>query len=136
MPSRWTGLRGSEDLFAPVWHSARNRSPWLFVNLITAFVATRFIGLFESTIQWPGALADPDADRRHSAATPATRRWRSSSAASLYEQLSQDSSASPAAQGNDRQPVNGLPVGGPARIVLRAVYQRVGLGLVMTAAVC
>ena len=38
-------------MFASVWQSARNRSPWLFVNLVTAFVATRFIGLFESTIQ-------------------------------------------------------------------------------------
>jgi magnesium transporter len=45
------GLTGAEDLFAPVWHSARNRSPWLFVNLMTAFAATRFIGFFESTIQ-------------------------------------------------------------------------------------
>lgn len=44
------GLRGAEDLFAPVWDSAGNRSLWLFVNLVTAFVATRFIGLFESTI--------------------------------------------------------------------------------------
>jgi magnesium transporter len=45
------GLRGAEDMFASVWQSARNRSPWLFVNLITAFAATRFIGFFESTIQ-------------------------------------------------------------------------------------
>jgi magnesium transporter len=51
------GLRGGEDLFASVWHSARNRSPWLLVNLITAFVASRFIGLFESTIQQLVALA-------------------------------------------------------------------------------
>ena len=45
------GLRRGEDLFSPAWHSARNRSPWLFVNLLTAFAATRFIGFFESTIQ-------------------------------------------------------------------------------------
>jgi magnesium transporter len=51
------GLRSGEDRFAPAWHSARNRSPWLFVNLVTAFVATRFIGLFESTIQDLVALA-------------------------------------------------------------------------------
>lgn len=51
------GLRGAEDLFAPVWSSTRNRSPWLFVNLVTAFVATRFIGLFESTISGMVALA-------------------------------------------------------------------------------
>lgn len=51
------GLRDGEDLFAPVWHSARNRSTWLFVNLVTAFLATRFIGLFESTITELVALA-------------------------------------------------------------------------------
>lgn len=45
------GLRGAEDMFASVWESARNRSPWLFVNLMTAFAATRFIGLFATTIQ-------------------------------------------------------------------------------------
>ncbi len=51
------GLREGEDLFASVWLSARNRWPWLFVNLVTAFVATRFIGLFESTIRDLVALA-------------------------------------------------------------------------------
>jgi magnesium transporter len=51
------GLRGAEDLFAPVWEAARNRMPWLFVNLVTAFVATRFIGFFEGTIQQLVALA-------------------------------------------------------------------------------
>lgn len=51
------GLRGAEDLFAPVWHSAGNRSMWLFVNLVTAFLATRFIGMFESTISSLVALA-------------------------------------------------------------------------------
>jgi magnesium transporter len=51
------GLRGAEDLFAPVLEAARNRSPWLVVNLVTAFLATRFIGLFESSIQQLVALA-------------------------------------------------------------------------------
>jgi magnesium transporter len=51
------GLRGEEDLFASVWESARNRWPWLFLNLITAFVASRVIGAFEHTIQQLVALA-------------------------------------------------------------------------------
>ena len=54
------GLRGAEDTFAPVWQSARNRSLWLFVNLMTAFAATRFIGLFEATIR---ARVAGDAER-------------------------------------------------------------------------
>jgi magnesium transporter len=51
------GLRKAEDLFAPIWDSARNRWPWLAVNLATAFVASRVIGAFESTIQELVALA-------------------------------------------------------------------------------
>lgn len=51
------GLRKAEDLFAPVWDSARNRWPWLAVNLATAFVASRVIGVFSGTIQQLVALA-------------------------------------------------------------------------------
>jgi magnesium transporter len=51
------GLRKAEDLFASVWDSARNRWPWLAVNLATAFIASRVIGMFESTIQQLVALA-------------------------------------------------------------------------------
>jgi magnesium transporter len=51
------GLRGDEDLFAPVLDSARNRWPWLLVNLGTAFVASRVIGAFEHTIAQLVALA-------------------------------------------------------------------------------
>ena len=51
------GLREEEDLFASVWNSARNRWPWLAVNLCTAFFASRVIGLFEDTIGRVVALA-------------------------------------------------------------------------------
>jgi magnesium transporter len=51
------GLRGDEDLFASTWESAKNRWPWLCVNLVTAFIGSRVIGLFEGTIQQLVALA-------------------------------------------------------------------------------
>jgi magnesium transporter len=51
------GLQGEEDLFAPIWASARNRWLWLSVNLCTAFIASRVIGLFEGTISQIVALA-------------------------------------------------------------------------------
>ena len=35
---RTAGLREDEDLFAPPLMSARNRWPWLGVNLVTAFI--------------------------------------------------------------------------------------------------
>ncbi len=51
------GLSGSEDLFAPVWESARNRWVWLAINLMTAFLASRVISLFAETIEQLVALA-------------------------------------------------------------------------------
>jgi magnesium transporter len=54
---RTAGLRGEEDLFAAPWESARNRWPWLAVNLVTAFLASRVIGQFEGTIQQMASLA-------------------------------------------------------------------------------
>lgn len=51
------GLRGDEDLFGRVWESARRRWLWLCVNLLTAFVASRVIGLFQSDIQAMVVLA-------------------------------------------------------------------------------
>ena len=46
-----------EDIFAGPLDSARNRWPWLAINLVTAFVASRVIGQFESTITSLSALA-------------------------------------------------------------------------------
>jgi len=51
------GLRQEEDLFAPIWKSLKNRWTWLAVNLITAFIASRVIGLFENSIEKLVALA-------------------------------------------------------------------------------
>ena len=51
------GLRSDEDLFGRIWESARRRWLWLSLNLLTAFVASRVIGLFESTIQAMVVLA-------------------------------------------------------------------------------
>ena len=51
------GLREEEDLFASVWNSVKNRWTWLAVNLVTAFIASRVIGAFESSITKLAALA-------------------------------------------------------------------------------
>lgn len=51
------GLTEDEDLFAPVWKSSKNRAVWLGINLLTAFLASWFIGLFEHTLQQVVALA-------------------------------------------------------------------------------
>jgi magnesium transporter len=51
------GLREGEDIFSSVWKSAKNRWTWLAVNLVTAFIASRVIGLFEGSIERLVALA-------------------------------------------------------------------------------
>ncbi|AMO37715.1 Magnesium transporter MgtE [Thauera humireducens] len=51
------GLREEEDIFASVWDSVKNRWAWLAINLVTAFVASRVIGLFEDSIEKLVALA-------------------------------------------------------------------------------
>ena len=48
---------GEEDLFTPVAQAARLRALWLAINLLTAFLASWVIGLFEATLQQVVALA-------------------------------------------------------------------------------
>jgi magnesium transporter len=51
------GLREEEDIFSSVWKSMANRWAWLAINLVTAFIASRVIGLFEGSIEKIVALA-------------------------------------------------------------------------------
>jgi len=128
------GLREEEDIFASVWASLRNRWSWLAINLVTAFIASRVIGLFEGAIEKLVALATlmpivagiggnsgnqtitmivralalnqitPDS---------AKRLWRKELAVSLF---------------------NGLIWGGVIGLVAWLLYENVALGVVMTAA--
>ena len=51
------GLREEEDFFSTVWKSVQNRWAWLAINLMTALIASRVIGLFEGSIGKIVALA-------------------------------------------------------------------------------
>lgn len=51
------GMDENEDLFSSTAQSARKRAVWLGINLLTAFLASWFIGLFEATLQEVVALA-------------------------------------------------------------------------------
>ncbi|MGH8499007.1 MAG: magnesium transporter, partial [Methylococcales bacterium] len=51
------GLKEEEDLFSGVWVSLKNRWTWLMINIVTAFTASRVIGMFENTILQLVALA-------------------------------------------------------------------------------
>lgn len=51
------GLDDDEDTFAPIMKTTRRRAVWLGVNLVTAFIASYVIGLFQDTLDQVVALA-------------------------------------------------------------------------------
>lgn len=54
---RMAGLPEEDDMFAPVFTSARRRAVWLGVNLVTAFLASSVVGLFQPTLNKVVVLA-------------------------------------------------------------------------------
>ena len=51
------GMDESADLFAPVFSGAKRRAVWLGINLLTAFLASATIGMFENVLDKVVALA-------------------------------------------------------------------------------
>lgn len=51
------GLKEDEDLFSPIFPSAKRRAVWLGINLITVFMAAWVIGRFEEVLDKIVALA-------------------------------------------------------------------------------
>ncbi|NLQ16948.1 magnesium transporter [Marinomonas sp. M1K-6] len=51
------GLDDDEDTFSPIMQTTRRRAVWLGINLITAFIASYVIGLFQNTLDQVVALA-------------------------------------------------------------------------------
>jgi magnesium transporter len=51
------GVKADEELSDSVWNTARSRFGWLFINLLTAFLAASVMGLFEAELQKMVALA-------------------------------------------------------------------------------
>ena len=54
---KMVGAGGDERALSPVTTVVKRRLPWLYVNLLTAFLAAAVVGLFEGTIQKVTALA-------------------------------------------------------------------------------
>lgn len=51
------GLDDDEDTFSPIMKTTKRRAVWLGINLITAFIASYVIGLFQNTLDQVVALA-------------------------------------------------------------------------------
>ena len=54
---RLVGVAVEERVFSPIRFSVRRRLPWLYINLVTAFLAAGVVALFEGTIAEIAVLA-------------------------------------------------------------------------------
>lgn len=129
------GLQGGEDLFSPVWHSARNRSPWLIVNLLTAFAATRFIGFFESTIQDLVSLATLMPIVASIGGNTGNQTIALVIRGFAFEQLTDDTRRHLLRKELVVSLLNGLTWGSLAGLTAGLYYGQLALGLVMMAAI-
>ncbi len=128
------GLREEEDIFASVWKSLRNRWAWLAVNLITAFIASRVIGLFEGSIEKLVALA---------ALMPIVAGIGGNSGNQTITMIVRAMALDQVSTGNTSRLmrkelavglINGLVWGGVIGVVAYMLYGSWSLGVVMTAA--
>lgn len=129
------GLSGAEDLFSSVWQSARNRSPWLLINFVTAFVATRFIGLFESTIVQFVSLATLMPIVASIGGNTGNQTVALVIRALAFEQLTDESRRRLLRKELIVSLLNGLLWGSLAGITAGVFYDRTALGIVMMAAI-
>jgi magnesium transporter len=128
------GLREEEDIFASVWASARNRWTWLAVNLVTAFIASRVISIFEGSIEKLVALAT---------LMPIVAGIGGNSGNQTITMLVRAMALGQANPSNAKKLLvkeflisllNGVVWGGIFGIFASVLYKSISLGLVMTAA--
>lgn len=128
------GLRDEEDIFASVWRSFRNRWSWLAINLITAFISSRVIGLFDGSIEKLVALA---------ALMPIVAGIGGNSGNQTITMIVRAMALDQVSPGNTRRllrkeltvaSINGLVWGGVIGVAAYALYHNWALGVVMTAA--
>jgi magnesium transporter len=128
------GLREEEDIFASVWASLKNRWSWLAVNLVTAFVASRVIGLFEDSIQKLVALATLMPIVAGIGGNSGNQTITMIVRALALNQITAESAKRLWRKELTVSLLNGLMWGSVIGIVAWLLYDSVSLGLVMTAA--
>jgi magnesium transporter len=128
------GLREEEDYFSSIWASVRNRWAWLAVNLVTALIASRVIGLFEGSIEKIVALA---------ALMPIVAGIGGNSGNQTTTMIVRGLALGQIATHNMHSLIkkelgvallNGLIWGGVLGLVAYLIYKNINLGLVMMAA--
>ena len=128
------GLREEEDLFASVWESIRNRWMWLAVNLVTAIIASRVIGLFESSIEKLVALAALMPIVAGIGGNSGNQTTTMIVRALAVGQLKAEGMRQLVSKEIGVALINGLVWGGLLGLVAWLLYRNVPLALVMTAA--
>ena len=128
------GLRGSEDLFASVRQSVHNRWPWLCLNLVTAFIASRVISQFEDTIASVVALAALMPIVASIGGNTGNQTVALVTRALALDQL-REQHAQLVRKELTVSLVNGLTWGAVTGLLAFAVYRDAGLGAVMMTAV-
>lgn len=128
------GLREEEDLFASVWKSVRNRWAWLAVNLITAFLASRVIGIFEDSIAQLVALAALMPIIAGIGGNSGNQTTTMIVRALALGQITKDSARQLFIKEVGVSALNGLIWGGVVGLFAFLIYHNWALGLVMTGA--
>jgi magnesium transporter len=128
------GLREEEDLFATVWQTLRNRWTWIAINLVTAFVASRVIGLFEGTIERLVALASLMPIVAGVGGNSGNQTITMIVRALALGRVSEINARALFAKEISVSLMNGVVWGGLLGVIAYLLYRSVPLGLVMTAA--
>jgi magnesium transporter len=128
------GLREEEDIFASVWASLKNRWSWLAINLITAFIASRVIGLFEGSIERLVALAALMPIVAGIGGNSGNQTTTMIVRALALNQITAESAKRLWRKELTVSLVNGLVWGSVIGFVAWLLYDSISLGLVMTAA--
>ena len=128
------GLREEEDIFASVWASLRNRWLWLAINLVTAFIASRVIGLFENSIERLVALAALMPIVAGIGGNSGNQTITMIVRALALNQITAESAKRLWRKELTVSLLNGLIWGGVIGVVAWWLYDSLSLGLVMTAA--
>ncbi len=125
------GLREEEDVFASVWRSFKNRWAWLAINLVTAFIASRVIGLFEGSIEKLVALAALMPIVAGIGGNSGNQTITMIVRAVALGQVSPEHARTLIRKELQVALMNGLVWGGVMGVVAMLLYKQVNLGLVM-----
>jgi magnesium transporter len=128
------GLREEEDLFATVWRSIQNRWTWLAINLVTAFIASRVIGMFEGSIAKIVALAALMPIVAGIGGNSGNQTLTMIVRALALGQIHSDNMRKLFLKELKVSLINGLVWGGIIGLVAWLLYHNIALGIVMTSA--